>query len=387
MKPKIIIGILLSVLIFLSISSFVYFKFFTKSEIVIGTTLDLSGYSANIGTEIVKGLKLRIQQANNTNEIGNKEYEIKLVALDDKFTPHQAQKNVQKLLDYYKTDILLHPFGSFPFRAYFPMVQTGQVLVLFPDATASLFRDPYLTHIAHWLASAYEEGHALAKYTIQELKPERIAVLYQVEPYSLDVFEGIESTFEKYNLRQDLDWIATTIRTSGSDIKDAAELVTDFNPDVIIFATFSRLTQNFIDHVKTENLADTKLLIVPSPISLIKYLREEKKLQLITANLIPNIKTSNLKIATEYREAIKQNGYEINPYSFMGYLSADIFIEIVKKTGLPITKEKIISFIEKIKDYNHKGLKLNFNHQTKELTKNIWIDTGQKEWIPFIKSD
>ena len=377
MKPKIIIGILLSTLILLTISAFVYFKFFTKKELIIGTSLDLSCDTADLGIEILKGLKLRIQRANNSNEIGE-EYEIKLVAMDDRYNPRQAQKNIQKLLNYYKTDILLNPFGSLPFRAYFPMVQTDKILVLFPDATASLFRDPYLTHIAHWLSSAFDEGASLANYAIQELKPKKITVVYQIEPYGLDVLEGIESIFEKYNLRKDLDWTATVISSSDSDLKDAVELITDFNPDLIFFATYSQLTQKFVDFIKAEKLTNKKLLSVSSSKTLIKYLREEKKLEFITASLTPNIKTSNLQIATEYRRAMEQEGYKISPYSFMGYLSADLFVDIVKKIETPVTKEKIISHIEKIKNYDHKGLILNFNPQTRELTKNIWIDTGQK---------
>ena len=42
--------------------------------------------------------------------------------------------------------------------------------------------------------------------------------------------------------------------------------------------------------------------------------------------------------------------------------------------------------IEDIKDYNFKGLNLNFDTQTKELRKDIWFDIGTDKWIEWSPS-
>ena len=70
---------------------------------------------------------------------------------------------------------------------------------------------------------------------------------------------------------------------------------------------------------------------------------------------------------------MKEKALPSNPFSLEGYITASIFIDILKKIQGDITIDKIINQIEKIKDYNFKGFPLNFDQKTRELAKKIWI--------------
>jgi hypothetical protein len=56
-------------------------------------------------------------------------------------------------------------------------------------------------------------------------------------------------------------------------------------------------------------------------------------------------------------------------------------IDTLKKLELPITQEKFNQKIESFKNYNFKGIVLNFNSQTRELTNCTWIETPNGTWI------
>ena len=53
-----------------------------------------------------------------------------------------------------------------------------------------------------------------------------------------------------------------------------------------------------------------------------------------------------------------------------------------KKWIPPYTTDKIIQAIESMKSYPFKGLILNFDPETRELSKQVWIDNGEKHWLP-----
>ena len=82
----------------------------------------------------------------------------------------------------------------------------------------------------------------------------------------------------------------------------------------------------------------------------------------------------------EFRSHAKQQNLELDVSTLEGYISASILIDILKKINGLITKEAIIAQAEQIKDYSLKGLELNFDEMTRELSKFLWLDTGKKKW-------
>ena len=91
-------------------------------------------------------------------------------------------------------------------------------------------------------------------------------------------------------------------------------------------------------------------------------------------------KNDSLEIIKDYRNNAKKYDIEVDDYSLEGYIAATLFVEVVKKIGEPITAERLIEFFTKMNRFNHKGLELTFDPDTRELTKNIWISSQDGTW-------
>ena len=92
------------------------------------------------------------------------------------------------------------------------------------------------------------------------------------------------------------------------------------------------------------------------------------------SRIVPNFHTEKLRIIDEYKAAIDKIGEPYTYESFEAYINANIFFLLLSKIEWPLTKEKIIAAAESIKDLNFKGLYLNFNPKTRELSDKVWID-------------
>jgi hypothetical protein len=67
--------------------------------------------------------------------------------------------------------------------------------------------------------------------------------------------------------------------------------------------------------------------------------------------------------------------------TFEGFINSSILAMSLENIEPPFTKEKILAELESIRNLNFKGLKLNFNPETRELSNHVWIDTGHGHWV------
>jgi hypothetical protein len=119
-----------------------------------------------------------------------------------------------------------------------------------------------------------------------------------------------------------------------------------------------------------------------------KKMARKKGINIIISHIVPDIETSSIPLIEEYRNRAKKAGIAVDSFSLEGYITASIIVEVLKRVQTSaITKDSIIEEIEKLKDYNLKGLPLNFDDKTRKLSKTIWIEDGKGQWIEYSLTD
>ncbi|MBD3273603.1 ABC transporter substrate-binding protein [Candidatus Dependentiae bacterium] len=346
----------------------------TQKEITIGTSMDLSAELSEIARQVLKGLHLRISEQNRKGGVNNKK--IKLIHLDDKYNQRIAKENI-KLLTKLGIEILLSPVGSLTLKSIMPTINKNNMLVLFPEATSPIFRGA--KNIIHLLASSDKEGKALINYLLKEYSPSKIALFYQPEPFSLGALNAIKLQLKKANLIENKDWIATYHLPNSLNVSNAVKKIKSFNPEAIILLTTSLAVQNLIKELSMEFLFNKQILGISScsGVAFKTFLRN-KNLKYINTQLIPDPQKSILELVTEFQNEANKAGEPLGGFILEGYMIADIFIHIIKQIKGKITKEKIVRVIENIKNENYKGIPLNFNQKTQEISNTVWLDTGKQ---------
>lgn len=342
-------------------------------NIVIGSSLPLESYAKMYGISIRNGLSLPIDKANDQGGIKGKI--IKLVTLDDSYTPESTRKNIDTFLSEYKTDIILSPYGDPTLETYLDLVKEKKVLVLFPNTEVGIS----LPYVIQFRTSYKEQGTVLADYVIKEKNAKKIAIIYHDDVWSREGKDGAEAVFKKAGMAES-DYLFVKIDRKILTLKEQIEAVKTFNPDAIGFYALSVSAREILDGLDIGKINKATLFGMDT-VSEKRFedFLKKKGLTIITANIVPNPMTSEIEIVEEYRKEAEKKGIPINTTSLEAYINASFFVDILKRLEKPINKENIVELIEQTKDYPFKGLTLSYKHPG--LLHSLWLDPGDgSEW-------
>ena len=206
-------------------------------------------------------------------------------------------------------------------------------------------------------------------------------LFYQNDVFGKSLLQGARKVLKERNIT---NWVEVPHGRGDVNLAQQIEQIKKASPDTIIFLTLTINVQELIRQIGVEYLAGKKLLGSSEfGEDVFKKFMQDKGLTITNLNVTPNPETSKLEIVEEFRKLAKQANVPIDVFALESYICADIVFYLVNKVKGKITKEKIIKVTETIKDYEHKGLTLNFNPQTQELANSVWIDTGKPEWEEF----
>ena len=348
----------------------------TKKTIVLGCSADFSKSIKYLSKNYLKGVNLRINEQNKKGGING--HQIKMITLNDKYSPYKTIQNVKKIKEKNNSDIFLGSVGSTTTTSLIPLIKKEDILVLFPYTGSSALRKPDIKYIAHYRPSYASESFFLIDYLINTKKQKRIAIFYQNDAYGYDGLIGARAALKKYGITS---WCEVSYERSSLDISNAADKIVKFDPEAILFCSVEPQSEELVRKLGIIYLSKKTLcgLSVLEPFrSFLKYWG----LNVTLSSCVPNPNNKTLKIIREYNKQCNKVGVFPNKTSLEGYISTSIFINIIEKIQGEITKEKIISEIEKYKNpFTFKGLNLHFNHLTREFSNSIWIDTEKVTYL------
>ncbi|MBD3231170.1 ABC transporter substrate-binding protein [Candidatus Dependentiae bacterium] len=352
---------------------------FDQNKINIATTMDLSAELSDLGKPLLEGIYLRFNEINKKGGING--HRINLIPYDDNYNPKKTIQYFKKLIEQ-GNNIILSPSGSYQLGACLPLIKTKDIGIFFPDASAPIFHQRNLKNIINLVPSSFQDAQVLTEFLINDLNIKKIALFHQNEPFSEGALAGAKYVLKKYGFKKNKDWIVTSHLTNTLKIDDAATKIKNFKPEAILFLSLALPGKVLIEKLGANFLFNKKLLGVVSYAtkSFLDFIKSQN-LKFIHTQNFPDPKKSSIKIVQEYRKAAENKKYEPNIFQLQGYVLADLFAELLKKTnGLP-DKDKLIEYAEQIKNLDHKGLFWNFNPQTRGIATTVWINLGNGKII------
>lgn len=343
-------------------------------ELVVGSTLDLSKTLKVESESTREGLHKAFDKINREGGINGKR--IKLVILDDEGDSEKARKNIETLIEKHATEFIISPMGAVAVSRFIDMIKDKKIVVVFPSTGDPTLRDPKLTYMIHFRPSYTDIDIALLHYAQDTLKAKKFAFFYPTDESAT----GIEDDIKTSKISKE-NYILTTYPPASTNFKAQVEAIIKFNPDAIGLFGTSRAGVELIRQLGINNLVKKWVLGVELGDELFRTFLKEQGLtkQFVDTQNLPNPQTSTLEIVQEYRKEMGTKQLDI--FSLEAYISASVFAEIIKLTKETITKENFIKSAENIKNLQFKGLELNFDPDTRQLSRQIWLDTGEKEWI------
>ncbi|MGY8638530.1 ABC transporter substrate-binding protein [Bradyrhizobium sp. 14AA] len=163
----------------------------TATEIRVGTTFPFSGPASALGS-LGKALIGYVEFINDKGGVNGRK--IKLIALDDAYSPSKSVEQTRKLVESEEVAFLFSPLGTASISANVKYANSKKVPHLFVVSGANKFTNraeyPYTTT---GLPSYDTEGRAYAKFITERMPGSRIAILYQNDDLGRDFVGAFRS--------------------------------------------------------------------------------------------------------------------------------------------------------------------------------------------------
>lgn len=163
----------------------------TDTEIVIGQTTPLSGPAAGYAT-LGKAMSAYFDMINAEGGINGRK--IRMVQLDDGYSPPKTVEQTRRLVEREKVAFLLGPVGTPTAIAVRKYLNEAGVPQLFIASGASLWdeeSDKFPWSLG-WQPVFVDEGRSVARHILQTKPDAKIAVLYQNDDSGKDAVRGLK---------------------------------------------------------------------------------------------------------------------------------------------------------------------------------------------------
>lgn len=338
-----------------------------KKIVNVGCTTSLSGITGPLGREVVSGLEAAFYEFNKEDN----EVLIKLVTLDDGYVPRLARDNVETFLDRYGIDIILAPIGTPTLSFYLDLVKAGKLAVLFPYTGAVQFRKPDSKNIVHFRASYTQEMQRSVRYLVKR-GVKKFAFFYQDDAYGAPIATAAREELKRHGIEK---WLDLPHLRTQTNFADHVKKMHTFMPDAVGFFSSHFPSIEFISKAGTGYFLN-KMLFGNSFLhsDAFRNFLDNRGITFLFSSVVPD-KTAQIDLVKQHEKAVVDLGKFASNNSFEGYIAGLLFVEAAKNVAYPIKKEAIVSYFERMKDYDLKGLKLSFDPKSRQLFQSVGLSS------------
>lgn len=329
----------------------------TTGRILFGQSAALGGPTAELGTEMRRGILAAFEEVNRTGGIGGRRLELR--TYDDRYEPEQAIANTRRLIRDDGVFALIGAVGTSTSAASEPIARAAGVPFIAPFTGAEFLRDPALTNVVNIRASYFEETEAMVERLIGDLGILRIGVLYQDDSYGRDGLAGVKRALNGREAK--LVGTGAYMRNTAA-IKTALLGLNRQHPQAIIVigayfpsAVFTQWAQKLgvnalifnISFVGSEALATT---LGPQGDGV--YITQ----------VVPLPQGDSIPLLADYRKALVANDASARPsfISLEGYIAGRLTVEVLARSGADPTRESFLSALVNTGAFDIGGFKLNY---------------------------
>jgi len=210
--------------------------------IELGAALSATGIYASNGNNTKNGYEFAVKKINDAGgvKIGGKCYHFAIKYYDDESTPARAAQLVERLIDQDKVKFILGPYSSPLAKAILPVTEKYKTPIVQGEAASrSLFTQGYKYHFGiiatseKYLAPIVDIAADRAKNAGKDPSTVKVAMIFQDDPFSLDVRSGVVDALKKYKMTAVVD---DRMPKDLNDITGFFTKVKALKPDVLLIS-------------------------------------------------------------------------------------------------------------------------------------------------------
>lgn len=328
----------------------------SDGSILIGQSVPLSGPAQELGIEMQLGAKLYFDHINAQGGVNGRK--VKLLTLDDGYEPDRATANTRQLIEKDDVFALFGYVGTPTSLAALKVSNPAGVPFVGAFTGAEALRMPFNRLIFNVRASYGDETEKIVEQ-FTSLNVKRIAVFYQNDAYGNAGLTGVEKAMAK----RDLKLVATaTVERNSSDVAAAVKTLIAAKPDMVVMVTTYKSSAAFINAMRAAGSAAQFYTV-----SFVGSRALANELGAAGAGVgisqvVPFPWARTVPVVRDYQKllAASGSGRDVSFTSLEGYIAARVFVEGLRRAGKELTRDKFISAMENLRNFDAGGFTVNF---------------------------
>lgn len=320
----------------------------TDTEIVIGTTSDLSGVTAVQGVNNSNAVRMVFEDANAAGGVNGRK--IHYVVEDMQYQVPRAVQAINKLLNLDKVFFTIVNGGTPMNNAQMPMQFAKNVPNVFPLTAARSMYEPFNPLKFAQFSSYYDQMRSGVKYFVERHHVSHICAMYQDTDFGRDVFAGIQEEAKVLGIAivattahkpTDTDFNSNLIklREAGCDWIGVGTIVRD----TIEIMSQARKIGWTVPFVGTSASYDTAVAGAPGG--------QAEGFFSMSPSLYAYPDDARPAVQAFFKAYKARFGIEPNYLGETGYSSAQMALLGLKNAGKDLTTENFIKGLEAIHDF------------------------------------
>ena len=330
---------------------FSLFSLVAHGEIVIGQVAPLSGVLADTGKDMVLGASLYVRHVNDRGGVNGQK--IRVVVRDDGYKIDETIKQTKELIEKEKVVALIGLAGTGNISELLKqrVLAEANIPLVAPYTGGEPLRNPFNPYIFHIRAGYAEEGEKMVAHLVS-LGINKIAVMYQDDPFGVAGLRGVEEAVAKRKLQ-----LAARgpYEKNTDNVAQAVDIISRADPQAVIMISVNKPTAAFIKQYRGKGgNAQLYNISVVNAGAVAKLAGGDTARGTGIAQVMPFPYTRTTKVVSEYLDLLQKYAPEVPPSytSLEEFIGAKVLVEGLRRAGANPSRERLMRALETLNDYD-----------------------------------
>lgn len=324
----------------------------SKSAIVLGQSLALTGPGSSLAQPFYEGAKLYFDRVNAAGGVNGRK--IDLVTLDDRGNPATTVTNTQKLLDQGVLS-LFGFYGSPQVTAAYPLIKGSEVLLFAPMAAADQLHGAQYPNIYSLRPGYSEEAGAITRHA-ETLGARKLAILHATDGESMAALDAAERTMTKLGA----SLVAKAAIGSGS-LANSVDKALSGRPDSILLISDALGAAGAVRDLRAKGFRGPIYGFSNAGESLLAEELGPDGAGVVVVRVVPKSDGSRFAVVRDLQtDASAAKLGKPNVYMLEGYIAARVVVEALRRMQREPTRAQFKRALNSLSEVNVGGFRAHF---------------------------
>ena len=333
----------------------------TDSTITLGMSAPFTGPNGLYGMQMREAMTTYFDQVNKSGGINGRKVE--LVTIDDGYETDRTVANTKSLIQEKQVFALIGYYGSSPTTeamnkvfgpAKVPLVGTISGAGTLREAPSANPNNKYMFNVR---ASYADEAEAIVMQMLA-LGLKNIAVFYQNDGFGKSGLDGVTNALKRNNMSP----VAVgTVERNSLDVSKAVETIGKANPQAVVMVTLYKPTTAFVKAMKQAGQFPMFMTLSPVGAEVLAQELGNDSRGIGISQVMPYPWNDTIGVVKDYQKLLGKQKDKYSYYGLEGYMNARLMTEAIKKLGKDVTRDKLVSTLEGMQNFDLGGFKISYS--------------------------